>query len=102
MLETGESDMSEAQSEAQVDRVRDKIMELQEALDAAVPGFPHILKDIHDTLRAAPEVVTILAEEEIAVIVKGLEKHAGIEVTPAKAKKAASAKSKVPISATDL
>jgi hypothetical protein len=76
--------------------------ELQDALDNSMPGFAHILKDIHDSLRADPDVVTILTDEEIAVIVKGLEKHSNIIVTPAKAKKAASAKSKTPISADDL
>lgn len=83
-------------------RVLEKCAELEDALDKALPGFPHILKDIHETLRADPEVVTLLKEEEIAVIVKGLERHAHIIVTPAKAKKAASSKSKTPISASDL
>lgn len=95
-------DMNTSVNQAQVDRVQSKIIELQEALDGAIPNFQFILKDIHDTLRADPEVVTILKEEEIAVIVKGLEKHSHIIVTPAKAKKAASAKSKAPISASDL
>lgn len=84
----------------QVNIVRGKIAELQEALDTAIPGFPHILKDIHTHLRADEEVVTYLTEEEIAVIVKGLEKHSHIVVTPAKAKKAAA--KKTPISASDL
>lgn len=83
-------------------RVLEKCAELEDALDKALPGFPHILKDIHETLRADPEVVTLLKEEEIAVIVKGLERHAHIIVTPAKVKKAASSKSKTPISASDL
>lgn len=86
----------------QVERIRDKMSELQEALDNNVPGFAHILKDIHDNIRADPDSVTILTDEEIAVIVKGLEKHAHIVVTPAKAKKAASNKSKAPIGADDL
>ena len=83
-------------------RVLEKCQELEEALSTDLPGFPYILKDIHETLRADPDVVTLLTEEQIAIIVKGLEKHTGIVVTPAKAKKTTSAKSKTPISASDL
>jgi len=85
---------------AQADYVRGKMAELEQALETNLPGFAHILKDIHSTLQADPEVVTILQPEEIAVVVRGLEKHAAIIVTPAKAKKAS--KSKTPISASDL
>lgn len=91
------SDMSPQHS-----RVLEKCAELEDALEKALPGFPHILKDIHETLRADPEVVTLLKEEEIAIIVKGLERHSHIAVVPAKAKKASTAKSKTPISASDL
>lgn len=104
-LDTGIGESSEATvNQAQLDHVRGKMIELQEALDAQVPGFANILKEIHDVLRADPEVVTILEPEEISVIVKGLEKHANIIVTPAKAKKAGSKKFAVPkdISAGDL
>lgn len=87
-----------------VQHVQGKLAELQEALDEQVPGFAYILKDIHESLRADPEVVTILTDEEISVIVKGLERHAGQVVVPAKAKKASSKKFAVPkdISASDL
>lgn len=96
--------MSEQQQELspQHARVLEKCAELEDALNKSLPGFPHILKDIHETLRADPEIVTLLAEEDIAKIVKGMEMHAHIVVTPAKAKKAATAKSKVPIKADDL
>jgi hypothetical protein len=86
-------------SSPQLDRIRDRMAELQESLDKDMPGFAFILKDIHDNIRADPDVVTVLTDEEIAVIVKGLEKHSHIVVTPAKAKKTTK---KTPISADDL
>lgn len=89
-------------SDFQIERVRDKMIELQTALDSSTPNFVFLLKDIHDTLMADHEIVTLLKEEEIALIVRGLERHANIEIAPNVAKKAARKASKQPISASDL
>lgn len=67
-----------------------KIQELQAALDERLPGFPLLLRDIHNTLRQDPEVTTLLTDEEISVIVKGLETHAAVTIVDSKAKKASS------------
>lgn len=83
-------------------RVKEKMAELEEALETALPNFPIILRDIHNSLRSDPDIVTLLSEEEIAVIVRGLEAHAGIEIAPIKAKSATSRAKKAPISAADL
>ena len=52
--------------------VQEQIENLKAALLAAHPTMPILLRDIHKTLKADPEVVTLLTEEEIGVIVNGL------------------------------
>lgn len=89
-------------SEFELSRIKERMSELQDALDKSLPNFPNILKDIHDSLRADHEIVTLLSEEEIAVIVRGLETHANIEIAPIAAKKAINRAKKQPISASDL
>lgn len=78
-----------------------EMAELEEALNKNVPGFNVILRDIHIKLREDPNTVTLLSEEEISLIVKGLERHANVTLTSKAAKPSAKAK-KVPISAADL
>ena len=78
-----------------------EMAELEEALNQQVPGFANILRDIHIKLREDPNTVTLLSEDEIATIVKGLERHANVTLTAKAAKPTAKAK-KTPISATDL
>lgn len=78
-----------------------EMAELEDALEKQVPGFANILRDIHIKLREDPNTVTLLSEEEIATIVKGLERHANVTLTTKAAKPTAKAK-KTPISATDL
>lgn len=55
--------------------VREQIASLQEALLSAHPTMPILLREIHKTLKADPEVVTLLSEEEIGVVVNGLSKQ---------------------------
>ena len=83
-------------------KIKERIAELQGAIDGEVPNFKTILKDIHATLRADPDVVTILTPEEIAVIVGGLEKHADLEIAGDVVKKATKGGRKAPISADML
>lgn len=52
--------------------VQEQIENLKAALLAAHPTMPILLREIHKTLKADPEVVTLLTEEEIGVIVNGL------------------------------
>ncbi len=53
-------------------QVKEAIASLQNALLSAHPTMPILLREIHQTLRKDPEVVTLLSEEEIGVIVNGL------------------------------
>lgn len=57
------------------EQLQSSILELQEALISANPGMPTMLRTIHKNLAADPAIVTLLSEDEIAIIVSGLMKH---------------------------
>jgi hypothetical protein len=80
--------------------------ELEAALLARDPTFKTILRQVHQHLGKDPELVTMMTEEEVAMIVGGLVLFANTEIVePAKAKgvkKAVAAAKKVVISADDL
>ena len=79
-----------------------ELAELEQALLQQLPEFKTILKDIHGKLRQDPELVAIMTEEEIELVVRGLTKHATVEIIAPKAAKAARKSAKTPISAADL
>ena len=56
-------------------QVLEQITALQSALLNAHPTMPVLLREIHKVLKADPEVVTLLNEEQIGVIVNGLSKQ---------------------------
>jgi hypothetical protein len=53
--------------------LQNKVAELANAILARHPTMPTLLREIHTTLRKYPENVTLLTDEEIATIVRGLE-----------------------------
>lgn len=72
--------------------IKSKLDELQQALLTAHPTMPQLLRDIHKTLKAQPDQVTLMTEDEIAIVVQGLEKQTNSNLTasamkPTKAKK---------------
>lgn len=54
--------------------LKQKVSELQAQLLEAHPKMPDLLRIIHSQLKADPENVTLLSEEEIHVIVEAQEK----------------------------
>ena len=56
----------------------DRVSQLQEALLSRHPSMPGLLREIHTTLRAQPENVTLLNEDQISVIVNGLKEQTGV------------------------
>jgi len=54
--------------------IKMQMASLQEALLSAHPRMPTLLKEIHGILQKDPACVTIMTEEEIGIIVRGLEK----------------------------
>lgn len=79
-----------------------EMAELEDALNSEVPGMVNILSTIHKKLKADPECVTLLDDEEIGLIVAGLEKHTNVTIVSPNAVKAAKKASKVPVTAADL
>lgn len=70
-------------SASELDR---NVQELQEALLARHPRMPGLLREIHTALRAQPENVTLLNEDQISVIVNGLKVQTGVEFAAISAK----------------
>lgn len=73
--------------------IRTKLDELESALLNAHPGMPTLLRDIHKTLKAQPDIVTLLSESDLAIIVRGLDKQTNAHLVattlkPTKATKA--------------
>lgn len=60
---------------AQHELITAKIAELQQKLLANHPQMPLLLREIHSVLKNDPAVVTLLKEEEISIIVNGLQKQ---------------------------
>jgi hypothetical protein len=74
--------------------IKSKLDELSNALLSAHPQMPTLLRDIRTTLKNFSEQVTLMTEEEINIVVRGLEKQtnshvAAATVKPSAAKKAA-------------
>jgi hypothetical protein len=78
--------------------VQEKLIQLEEALLAGTPNMPTLLRDIHRNLKADPEVVTLLSEDECSILVRGLKKQTATEI----ATKAAKSKPKKAISKMTL
>lgn len=55
--------------------LKEKVASLEAALLSAHPSMGTLLRDIHQALRKQPENVTLMSEEEIATIVRGLERQ---------------------------
>lgn len=55
--------------------IKTKLDELQAALLDSHPSMPMLLRDIHRTLKAQPDQVTLLTEQDIALLIQGLQKQ---------------------------
>jgi hypothetical protein len=55
--------------------LEEKILQLEKSTKERLPNMVTLLKDIHAALRADPENVTLMSEEQIAIIVSGLEQQ---------------------------
>ena len=62
------------------DQIKEKVLSLQEALLSQHPTMPSLLRDIHTNLKANPDVVTLLTEDEVGVIVNGLKRQTATEI----------------------
>lgn len=64
------------------------IAELEEALISTHPEMPVLLRKIHTKLKNDPEIVTLLSEEEINTVIRGLEVQTNVSLAPASKPKA--------------
>lgn len=62
------------------EQIQEQALKLEQALLAANPQMPLLLRQIHTQLKADPEIVTLLDEESIARIVKGLVRQTQTEI----------------------
>lgn len=67
--------------------VREKLAQLEEALLEQTPNMPVLLRDIHRELKSDPDIVTLLSDEECAILVKGLKKQTSTEIATKAVKK---------------
>jgi len=74
-------------SSNQAYEVREKLAQLEQSLLQATPNMPTLLRDIHRTLKADPDVVSILTEEECSILVQGLKKQTATEIATSVTKK---------------
>ena len=79
--------------------LKEKLAALQAAVLARHPTMPTLLQEIHRTLKAQPENVTLMTEDEIAIVVSGLMQQTNTvmvraTVSPSKAA-SASVKNKI-------
>lgn len=72
--------------------IKTKLEALESALLNAHPTMPTILRDIHTTLKAQPDIVTLLSESDLAIIVRGLDKQTNAALVATVNKPSAAAK----------
>ena len=83
--------------------ISNNIISLEAAIKSSHPSMPRLLQDIWTTLNKYPEQVTLLAEDEMEVIISGLEKLVDTDLAAITIKSATSAKkSKIPVSMATL
>ncbi len=77
-------------------QLQQQVAELEQAILSAHPTLPTLLQQIHRNLKADPEAVTLLSEEQIGVIVNGLSRQTQTAIaTSISTKKSGKASSKL-------
>ena len=62
------------------EQISEKVLALNNALESQHPSMPSLLQEIWKNLKANPDCVTLLTEEEIGVIVNGLKRQTATEI----------------------
>lgn len=73
-------------------QISEKILSLQSALLESNPRMPVLLQEIHRAIKNDPAVVTVLTEEELAIVVSGLQRQTQTTIVATQAKPSAAAK----------
>lgn len=69
---------------------REKLAQLEEAMLAKTPNMPTLLRDIHRELKADPDIVTLLSDEECSILVNGLKQQTKTVIATKAVKKGSS------------
>lgn len=67
----------------QADQVKEKLATLEESLTQNLPNINTLLRTIHQQLKKDAEIVTVLTDEECAILVLGLKKQTDTEIATA-------------------
>jgi len=62
-------------------QIKEKILRIEAALLQDNPQLPLLLREIHTAIRNDHETVTILSEEEISILVRGLMKQTAVVIS---------------------
>jgi len=60
--------------------LQEKLATLEAELLKDNPMLPNLLREIHRNLKADPDLVTLLTEDECCTLVKGLKKQTNTEI----------------------
>ena len=71
----------------QIDQVREKLLFMESSLESENPDISGMLRFIHTALRKDPENVTLLSDEEKALVIRGLKYQTRTELAVAVTKK---------------
>lgn len=63
-----------------VEQIKERALKLQELIAASHPTMPVLLRDIWTQLKADPEIVTLMSEEDVHLIVNGLVKQTSVDI----------------------
>lgn len=63
------------------EQIKEKTLQLEQALLSQHPSMPSLLKEIWLTLKANPDQVTLLSEEDIGIVVRGLKQQTKTEIS---------------------
>lgn len=85
-----------------IEGIRIKIAELEDAIEKQIPGYAALLNVIHKELGQQPELVYMLGDPAIAVLISGLERFHKVEVVEVREKKPISKKQGSLLSTDDV
>ncbi len=79
------------------EQLQEKVLSLDSAIKSRHPTMPTLLQEIWRALKAQPENVTLMTEEEIGIVVSGLQQQTNTSLAQSvvKASKSASANKSV-------
>lgn len=83
------------------EQIQEKLLSLQAAIQEANPRMPVLLQEIHRAIKNDPATVTVLSEDELAILVLGLKTHTATAIVTAKPT-VASKRSLAKVSSADL